>query len=128
MYELRDVRRFLQVGSVATSPLLEGTFGAADGREGRADPLRATLPELAARRHVPHRSLSIEYMRVGPMLWHTTVPYDPHHSDRASECDADGRPDGREARAFIAAALDRLRREPTRLTSYTQPPNGLGSL
>jgi len=73
------------VGSVASSPPLEGTFGAAEGMVGRLDPLRQMMHENAVRRSMPQPTVA---GRVGPMQWHTPLPYDPDR-DRTSECDAD---------------------------------------
>jgi hypothetical protein len=110
VHELKDARRRLQTGSVAVSPPLEGTFGAAEGYAGRSDPLRAVLHENAVRRFEPppahasahHGALSSPQVRrfeqppapydppygLGPLPWHTPIRYDPTRN-RSSECDAD---------------------------------------
>ena len=90
-YELLDAGRRLRLGSVTVSPKLEGTFGAAQGTEGRLDALRAAIPELALKRYMPPRQLTIDELRVGPLRWHPITPYDAEWagSDRSSECDGE---------------------------------------
>ena len=85
-HEVRDAKRHLQLGSTAHSPPLEGTFGAASGLAGRIDPLRAAMPDLAARRHLPPAWQTIEELRIGPQPWHDVRRYD-HQRERQSECD-----------------------------------------
>jgi hypothetical protein len=88
IHELKDPGQMLAYGSVASSPPLEGTFGAAPGLAGRLDPLRASLASLGARRHVPSPSIQLPHQRVGPLPWHETRVYDASR-DRSSACDAE---------------------------------------
>ena len=145
VYELRDYRRRLQLASVARSPPLEGTFGAAGGFAGRLDPQRSVLPELALRRAVPHPSLNLEHLRVGPQPWHAVpVPGAAPESagaDRRSECDGlYGTPDMRRepkrdtlpllalpdaTLALIRDTLATMRRPPPSDLPFTQMPYGL---
>ena len=89
IHEIRDASLLLRVGSTSHSPVLEGTFGAAQGLAGRSDPLRATIPELALRRFAPHPSVTGNQLRIGPLGWHPISPFDAEwaESDRSSECD-----------------------------------------
>ena len=86
IHDLLDEARRLRVGSTASSPALEGTFGALQGQEGRLDPLRAAMPQLALRRYTPNSSLPAG-LRVGPMMWHSISPFGAALPDRTSECD-----------------------------------------
>lgn len=88
MHELKDALRHLQTGSMAVSPPLEGTFGAAEGDAGRSDPLRAMLHENAVRRFEQPPAPYDPPYGLGPLPWHTPIQYDPTRN-RTSECDAD---------------------------------------
>ena len=114
VHELRDEARQLLLASVASSPVLDGTFGAQQGGAGRMDPLRASLPDLAARRYIPPVTKTIDDLRVGPMPWHPVTQHVADR-DRSSECDAaygnpDGLPGPRKPNALPPYPLD----EPTR--------------
>lgn len=141
IHELRDVRKFLHVASVASSPTLEGTFGAQTGLAGRLDPQRAVLPDLAARRYIPSPELTLETLRVGPLAWHRPIKYD-RERDRTSECDpAYAQPDGlvgprrpgaipsyqldEATTDLIRIAVETMAREPPSGLPYTLPPHGL---
>ena len=141
VHELRDRQRFLRVGSVAQSPTLWGTFGAATGLAGRTDPQRAMLPDLAARRYIPPAAATVTQLRRGPMSWHPTDQYDPDR-DRTSECDVNyTQPDGlrgtpppnslppyaldEATRALIRAAIARMANELPSGLPHTRPPRGL---
>jgi hypothetical protein len=142
-WQLRDAARALQSASVAVSPALEGTFGAATGLAGRLDPLRQTLPDLAVRRYTPHTYVTVDHLRTGPLSWHPTLAYDVTR-DRTSECDVmyaqpDGLPpNARRADSLPPHALDErtlslIRSAVDRMISgprgpplpFTQPPQGL---
>ena len=146
VHELRDYRRFLRVGSVARSPTMEGTFGAATGMEGRLDPLRQMLPDLAVRRYIPPTHVTIPSLRIGPMTWHPMNEYDVDR-DRTSECDvnymrvrgaaSDGHngevPPGvippyqldERTRALVEQTVVEMSRPLPSGLPFTQPPHGL---
>jgi hypothetical protein len=142
VFELRDAERLLHLASTAESPAMEGTFGAASGYAGRVDPLRATLPELAARRHIPHSWLTLEHLRTGPLPWHPVHKYDLS-GDRRSECDtAYMEPDGRNTppaadalppyrtddahlRTIVLSAVQAMAAPVPSGLPFTLPPDGL---
>lgn len=142
VYELRDEAQRLSLASVASSPTLEGTFGAQQGGHGRSDPLRRYYHELAARRYVPPTSMNLKDYRIGSMPTHRVSPYQADR-DRRSECDAehgdpDGLPGSRPPDALPPYAFDEatnrlIRESVVKLMErapglpHTMPPNGLPS-
>ena len=88
-HELLDAGQRLRLGSVAVSPRLEGSFGAAEGLAGRVDPQRGTVTELGSRRFWPPVDASPTLRRVGPLAWHPIDPVWIPPADRTSECDGE---------------------------------------
>ena len=80
---------------------------------------------------MPHPSLNLEHLRIGPLPWHAILP-NGHQvgRDRTSTCDRvlrDGRRDDPVSAALpsVAAAVAFLEREPSRGIPLSQPPAGL---
>ena len=141
IHELRDYNRHLHMASVAESPVLEGTFGAATGHQGRTDALRQALPDLAVRRALPSTFITMDDYRIGPMSWHPTVTYDVTR-DRTSECDVNyAQPDGHTGPALpnsqppyaldeptlllIREAVTAMARMAPSLLPFTHEPHGM---